>query len=444
MDESELLALYKKVYDFVNERNIYEVRNLARAFGVNAPCENRKHDLIVKLIQVASGAVPPDPPSNRGARVKAGAASEQNISRIRALIEECRAETPYRTETVEPVRMELHDRAGSKKEYGYTDTCYRGILEVDGQGRGYLRSVQCDARENELWVSERTIRGYFLRAGDFVSGYASLDGELVQIETVNGKTPLFKERKRFEELAPLYPDRRLTLGGGDAIMHAVDLLCPVGMGQRAVIYAQPGTGKTTFIRRAGQSVAQSGEAELVFILLNQRPEEEAEMRKTFPFSTVAASSFDKPCAQNARTALLALERAKRIAEEGGNAVVFLDSLTALAAAFEAAGMAEAGYAVKRFFAAARKLDGAGSLTIVATALLQEERTYGEAANAVIRFSEEIASRGIVPAVDFAKSFTKRAETLLTEEERAHAAELRSAAAAGGTEAVLRAMEEKGF
>ena len=405
MDENELLAIYKKVYDYVNERNIYEVRNIARAFGVNAPCENKKHDLIVKLLRIVTGVVPPDPPNNRGARVKAGAASDQSIVAIRKLVEECRAEAPYCTDPVPSIRMEFHDNTDAGREFGYTDKCYRGVLEIDGEGRGFLRSPYCRMREDDLFVSDKTIRSYFLRTGDFVSGYAGPGGELIQIETVNGKVPLFKDRRRFEDLAPLYPDSRLYLGRSNEIMRAADLLCPVGMGQRAVIYAPPGTGKTTFIYHAA------------------RPEEETEMRTAFPFATVATTSFDMPAAQNARIALLALERAKRIAEEGSNVVLFLDSLTALHRAFEASGMAGAEYLVKRFFASARKLEGA---------------------NAMIRFSAELAARGIVPAIDFAQSFTKRAETLLPEEERVQAGALRAVALSGGTEAVLREMEKKGI
>lgn len=444
MDENELLAIYKKVYDYVNERNIYEVRNIARAFGVNAPCENKKHDLIVKLLRIVTGVVPPDPPNNRGARVKAGAASDQSIVAIRKLVEECRAEAPYCTDPVPSIRMEFHDNTDAGREFGYTDKCYRGVLEIDGEGRGFLRSPYCRMREDDLFVSDKTIRSYFLRTGDFVSGYAGPGGELIQIETVNGKVPLFKDRRRFEDLAPLYPDSRLYLGRSNEIMRAADLLCPVGMGQRAVIYAPPGTGKTTFIYHAARSIASSGEAELVFVLLNQRPEEETEMRTAFPFATVATTSFDMPAAQNARIALLALERAKRIAEEGSNVVLFLDSLTALHRAFEASGMAGAEYLVKRFFASARKLEGNGSLTIIATAQMREEESYGEGANAMIRFSAELAARGIVPAIDFAQSFTKRAETLLPEEERVQAGALRAVALSGGTEAVLREMEKKGI
>ena len=440
MDENELLAIYKKAYDFVNGRNIYEVRNIARAFGVNAPCENRKHDLIVKLLRVAAGIVPPDPPSNRGARVKADAASEQNISRIRALIDECRAEAPYRTDPVPPVRLEFHDKAGTGHEYGYTDVCCRGILEIDARGRGYLRSLRCRAGEHDPFVSEKTIRSYHLRTGDLVSGYAGGDGEIVQIEAVNGRQPLFRERKRFEDLAPLYPEERFRIGG-DPVMRAADLLCPIGKGQRAVIYAQQGTGKTEFIRRAAQSVGGAG-AEVLFVLLGQRPEEETELRAAFPLATAATSSFDIPAAQNAHMAMLALERAKRIAEDGGDAVLFLDSLTALRGAFAEAGMAGAEYAIRRYFASAGKLEGAGSLTIVATARPEEERIFGEAANAVIRLSGAIAARGVVPAVDFAGSYTKRAETLLNEEEKTRAAALRAAALSDGTEAVLGKIQEE--
>ena len=448
MDERELLSIYKRVYDYIDERNIYDVRGIARAFGVSAPCEKRKHELIVQLIGIVAGVTDPGPRTNKGARVKAGAASEEDLAQIRRLIEECRAEAPYSfPSAAEPVRIEFHDSEPSEREFGYADVCSTGILEVMPQGHGFLRSLGCEAGENDPVLSEKTVRSYYLRSGDIVSGYLNGEDakrEIVRVAAVNGKPPLFLERKKFDEPAPLFPEERLNLGEEDAVLRAVDLLCPVGKGQRAAIYAESGTGKTEFIRRAARSVAKSGAANLIFVLLNQRPEEIAETRSAFPNATVAAAPFDAPLFRGAQIASLALERAKRIAENGEDALLFLDSLTWLERSF-AAGSAGSGapVAAKKYFASARRLEGGGTLTIIATVLVGqggEEGSYGDAANAEMYFSRGLAMRGVIPAVDFSRSYTKRSDRLLNEEERSLAADLRSAAAEGGTQAVLKAME----
>ena len=445
MEEKELLHVYSAAYDHLDGKNIYEVRNLARAFGVHQPTSTRKHDLILHIIATAAGVEEPGPRSRRGARVKADKASEQSIAEVRRIVEDCRAAAPYRT-AEEEKEIEFCDAGG----FGYKDKCMAGFLEIAPSGYGRLYS---EYSGQEPAVPERLIREYDLREGDLVSGYVS-DEEpprVVRIAAVNGYPPAVSGRRRFEDFPAAFPNERFVLGKNVAVLRAADLLCPVGKGQRLLVAAPAGTGKTTFLREAARSIAAAGDTELLCVLIDQRPEESLELREAVPQASVVDAPFDSTHARRVRAAHLALERAKRLAESGKDAALFLDSLTALVRALadraqagsEQAAIAEA----KKFFAAARRLEGGGSLTIFATAAVGadpfESEICGEfsaAANAVVFLSEEIAAQGIIPAIDFARSFARRGDALLGGEQKEAARRLRTVAAEKGTAGVLESAE----
>lgn len=466
MDDKEIQRVYGKVCDFLNSCNIFEVRNLARAFGVNKPTSQKKSELIMRIICMGAGISEPEPRSKKGARVKAGAASQERIDAVRKLIVECNAALNYGDAAVSPVEIRFGDSEPGKREYGYADACAAGLLEINKQGEGRLRGEGLRARANDVVVPEKMIRQYMLREGDFVSCYADpKDGyaEAVSVAAVNGGAPVFVERRHFNELSAVFPEERFELGRKDSLLlRAADLLCPVCKGQRGLLAAPAGTGKTTFFRELARSFAlHYPQAKLILVFLDQRPEELTETKELFPQATVAAASFEDSAVNAARVAQLALETAKRTAERGGDAVLLLDSVTALARAVNHSivptGRATAGgvdlaalAAVKKYFASARKLKGAGSLTILASAVcgrgIQMDSVVMEelsgAANMTLSFSREIANRGVIPAIDFARSFTKRSEAILSEKERQCAAALRRAAeGGGGTERVFAALEK---
>lgn len=441
MEDNELLRVYKKVYDYLNNCNIYEVRNLARAFGVNAPTTDKKKDLILRLIRIGAGISDPGPRSNKGARVKASDASEERVAAVRSLIVDCNEALTYGGSEQPPAEYRFRDAESGAEEFGYGDECATGILEVGKQGHGYLRGYSFMAEEGDAIVSDKLIHQYRLREGDVISAYIVQNGsaaEAVQVAAVNGGAPVFIERKKFDDLPAVYPSERYALGRKDcAFLRAADIVCPLCKGQRGLVFAPSNAGRTIFFREAARSISLAyPKSKLIFVLLDQRPEELTETAGLFPDAAVVAASFEDSPVRAMQAARLALEYAKRIAESGGDAVLLLDSLTALVRVFaygtvpsgrETAGgidLAALG-AAKKYFAAARKLKGAGSLTMLAAALTGRGvasdadvcEELGGAANMFVRFSREIAACGVIPAIDFSCSYTKWCENFQSERER---------------------------
>lgn len=452
MEDKEVLRIYNKVYEYLDNFNIYEVRNIARAFGVNAPTTAKKKDLILTAIRVGAGISDPGPRSNKGARVKASDAPAERVSAVRSLLAECNRELTYVGGAQEPVELHFRDAEAEGKEYGYSDPSASGILEIGKQGYGFLRGASFLPSEKDAVVSDKLIERYRLRDGDFVSCYVAQDGgvpEAVQIISVNGSAPVFIERKKFDELPAQFPEDRYLLGRENCpFLRATDIVCPVCKGQRGIIFAPANSGRTAYFRELARSFAEAYPAtKLIMVLLDLRPEELTEAKET-EGAEIAAASFEDSPAHAVQAARLALERAKRIAEEGGDAVVLVDSVTALVRAasysiphsgittsggVDLAALGEA----KKFFSSARKLRGAGSLTILATAMkgrgiamdsdVCEE--LSAVANMFVNFERDIADRGVFPAIDFSRSYTKRAELFQPEEEQRCALALR--AIAGG-------------
>lgn len=205
MEDNELLRVYKKVYDYLNNCNIYEVRNLARAFGVNAPTTDKKKDLILRLIRIGAGISDPGPRSNKGARVKASDASEERVAAVRSLIVDCNEALTYGGSEQPPAEYRFRDAESGAEEFGYGDECATGILEVGKQGHGYLRGYSFMAEEGDAIVSDKLIHQYRLREGDVISAYIVQNGsaaEAVQVAAVNGGAPVFIERKNLTIFPP--------------------------------------------------------------------------------------------------------------------------------------------------------------------------------------------------------------------------------------------------
>ena len=423
-NDQNILAGYEEAYDFLNAKSIHEMRQLARAFGVAKPSEYKKHDLVMRVIGLVSGALPPDQKSNKGAKVKSEDASAESLEKVREVILQCKARLPYDTASPKPKEYKFHDSgAAPQKKYGYGDQCRTGILDLDEQGGGRLRGIGCETGENDAYVPENIVRTYYLREGDLVSGYIEEKNGQPQgarVGEVEGLTPVYAERKRFEQVPAAYPDEQIVFSEGGGILRAFDKFCPVGFGQRVLLCAPRGTGVTAFLRTAAEAAGRGG-ARAVFVLLGQRPEEIAETRRDFADGCVAATGFDEPIARGACMALLALSRAERFAERGEKAVLLLDSLASLLQSFRASAPYSdeaqieewARMRAKRFFAAARRLEGAGSLTVFAAggALSDEQaEDFAAAANAVVYLSGSLAARGVYPAVDLVRSRSKRPET----------------------------------
>ncbi|WP_309058976.1 transcription termination factor Rho [Streptomyces sp.] len=310
-----------------------------------------------------------------------------------------------------------------------------GVLDIDAAGKGHLRAAHCLASPADPAVSPALLRRYGLRKGDHVEGVRGDRNGLSDIARVNGRTPgALLGRRHFRDLTPLHPHERLRLEHPASGMagRVVDLFAPVGKGQRGLLVAPPKTGKTVLLQQLAAAVAGNHpECRLMVVLLDERPEEVTDMRRSVR-GEVYASTFDRPAKEHIALAELVIERAKRLVEAGEDVVVLLDSLTRLCRAYNNAAAsggrtlsggvdASALTGPKRFFGAARRVEEGGSLTILASALVEtgsraDEFYFEElkgTGNMELRLSREAASRRLFPAVDITPSGTRREELLLT-------------------------------
>ncbi|SER49458.1 transcription termination factor Rho [Streptomyces sp. yr375] len=310
-----------------------------------------------------------------------------------------------------------------------------GVLDVDASGKGQLRPADLLATAADLQVPAALIRRHGLRKGDLVEGVRGTQRALTEIARVNGRTPDAPHaRRHFRDLTPLHPHERLRLEHPAAGLagRVADLLAPVGKGQRGLIVAPPKTGKTVLLQQFAAAVAGNHpEARLMVVLLDERPEEVTDMRRSVR-GEVYASTFDRTPKQHIALAELVIERAKRLVEAGEDVVILLDSLTRLCRAHNNAAAAggrtlsggvdaTALIGPKRFFGAARAAEEGGSLTVLATALVETgsraDDFYFEelksTGNMELRLDRETASRRVFPALDINTSGTRREELLLS-------------------------------
>ncbi|WP_329298137.1 transcription termination factor Rho [Streptomyces sp. NBC_00659] len=310
-----------------------------------------------------------------------------------------------------------------------------GVLDIDGNGKGHLRSPNLLPSPDDLQVSPALIRRHGLRKGDTVEGVRGGSRTLTEVERINGRTPEeLRRRPHFGDLTPLHPRDRLRLehpASGPA-GRLMDLVAPVGKGQRGLIVAPPKTGKTVLLQQIAAAVAGNHpECHLMVVLLDERPEEVTDMRRSVR-GEVYASTFDQTPRQHIALAELVVERAKRLVEAGQDVVILLDSLTRLCRAHNNAAAAggrtlsggvdaAALQGPKRVFGAARLAEEGGSLTILATALVETgsraddfffEELKGTG-NMELRLDRTLAARRVFPSVDITSSGTRREELLLS-------------------------------
>lgn len=294
-----------------------------------------------------------------------------------------------------------------------------GVLDRMPQGYGFLRLSGLHPSEGDVYVSASQIRRCELRPGDEVSGPARQPrrGErhraLVRVESVNGQSPE-EGRTHFEDLTPAPPHRRLLSpdAPGDPLVRAVDLLGPLAFGQRVLILAQPRSGRTTLLRALGSAIAAT-DAQLCVLLADERPEEVPQWERALPDAEIFAATADQEPRDQVREAELAMGHAKRLAEEGGDVVVLIDSLSRLALGYRDPAR------VKRMFGAGRELgeNGTGSLTVIATVLDSDDRgvevreALQTTENLLLRLDARLAAKGIVPAVVAADSRVSGEEEL---------------------------------
>ena len=315
-----------------------------------------------------------------------------------------------------------------------------GILEIMNEGIGFLRSERYQISEGDIYVSQAQLRRFKLRSGDMIIGHVRppRDSErhygLLKVESVNGLNPEeARNRPVFESLTPIFPDQRFDLETrGDILStRVINLIVPIGRGQRGLIVSPPKAGKTTILKDIANAISiKYPEIHLMVALIGERPEEVTDMDRSVD-AEVIASTFDEPVTAHVRTAEIALDRAKRLVETGSNVVILMDSITRLARAYNlvvnpsgrtlSGGMdPSALYPPKRFFGAARNIEDGGSLTIIATCLVDtgsrlDDVVYEEfkgTGNMEMHLSRKLQERRIFPAVDMERSSTRREDLLL--------------------------------
>ncbi|MBF0125640.1 MAG: transcription termination factor Rho [Magnetococcales bacterium] len=325
-----------------------------------------------------------------------------------------------------------------------------GVLEVLQDGFGFLRAPDTNylPGPDDIYVSPSQIRRFGLRTGDVVEGQIRSPKEseryfaLLRVEKINYEDPIKARNKiNFDNLTPLYPDKRLVMelpdgsSNKDAGTRVIDLLCPIGKGQRGLIVAQPRTGKTMLMQSIAHAIAENHpEVILQVLLIDERPEEVTDMKRSVR-GEVVSSTFDEPATRHVQVAEMVIEKAKRLVEHKRDVVILLDSITRLARAYNTVAPssgkvlsggidANALQRPKRFFGAARNVEEGGSLTIIATALVETGSRMDEVifeefkgtGNMEVSLDRKLVERRIFPAIDIAKSSTRKEELLIDKDD----------------------------
>ena len=324
--------------------------------------------------------------------------------------------------------------------------CAKGILEVLPDGYGFIRSDNYLPGENDVYVSPSQIRRFNLKTGDILKGNTRVKSQnekfsaLLYVTSINGMKPNEMRRYNFEDMTPIFPNERLHLErpGGSVAMRVVDLVSPIGKGQRGMIVSPPKAGKTTLLKDVAKSILKNTpEMHLIILLIDERPEEVTDIKEAIKGSNVEIiySTFDELPEHHKRVSEMTIERAKRLVEHKKDVTIFIDSITRLARAYNltvppsgrtlSGGLDPAAlHMPKRFFGAARNMREGGSLTILATALVDtgskmDDVVYEEfkgTGNMELVLNRKLQEKRIFPAIDIAKSGTRREDLLLSKEE----------------------------
>ncbi len=364
------------------------------------------------------------------------------------------------------------------EEWDGEPVAIEGHIDLRDEGYGFLRTNGFKPSVADAYISVKQVRQFGLRKGDHITGgsrpanRSEKNPALLRIDAINGLDPeMAKDRPRFEDLTPLFPDEKLgmEIEGDSTNMTAriIDLLSPIGKGQRGLIVSPPKAGKTTIMKHIARSIETNNpEVKLIVLLVDERPEEVTDMKRWLQHSEVAASTFDRPSEEHIQIAELTIERAKRMVESGQDVVIILDGITRLSRAYNLAapstgrimsGGVDSGalYPPKRFFGAARNVEEGGSLTILATALVETGSKMDEVifeefkgtGNMELRLDRRIAERRIYPAIDVDASSTRHEELLFERKQLNQVWKLRRvlsglAADSGGAAAGLELLTDR--
>jgi len=454
-----------------------DIKAIAKTRGIKYAQSKKKEELIDLMV-----AMDEEEESKEESTSEEAGTEKYEESSEAAVSENSEAEqkTEEKTEKEsgkEPEKTEKEEKDGKEEKNEKKPPVYddakpgSGFLEVLSEGYGFLRSNGFMSGENDIYVSPSQIRRFNLKTGDIVTGSTRRNnpndkfGALLYIDTINGMSPeAASARPNFENLTPIFPNKRIRLEkqGGPVSMRIVDMLSPIGMGQRGMIVSQPKAGKTTLLKQIATSViASHPDMHIIILLIDERPEEVTDMKDNVKGDNVEIvySTFDELPEHHKRVSEMVIERAKRLVEHGRDVMILLDSITRLARAYNltvppsgrtlSGGLDPAAlHMPKRFFGAARNMKEGGSLTILATALVEtgskmDDVVFEEfkgTGNMELVLDRKLSEKRVFPAIDLARSSTRR-DDLLFDLDEARAADILRKALVGlkkdeATEAAL--------
>lgn len=426
----------------LQDKNLFELREIARENRVQSPTKLNKEELISQIVEASSQRV-------KGLKIRP-------VSRPSKLVD-----APRRN-----AQNDVPEKAAESinEIMAVDDTCEEreGILEIHPDGYGFIRVRNCEHSEKDVYVSAIKIRKAGLRQGDMIKGivkvaYDNKPAALLIINTINGvPAEELRKRPRFDDLVPIYPDERLKLENArsknDFAIREIDLIAPIGKGQRGMIVSPPKAGKTTLLKKIANSISENyPDVTLMVLLIDERPEEVTDMQRSIK-GEVVYSTFDEMPEHHTKAAELLLSRAKRLVENGKDVVILMDSLTRLARAYNLtipptgrtlSGGIDPGalHSPKSFFGSARNIENGGSLTIIATALVDtgsrmDDVIYEEfkgTGNMEIHLDRKLSEKRIFPAIDLNRSGTRREDLLLSQDELEGVWTMRKILSSGDTE-----------
>ena len=407
------------------DMTLVELKEIAKSLEIKNISKLKKSELIDQIIATKAHEIKKD-----------GVVLREKISPKNNAVNSTNREEVRSSEKKEELKAMINDSHMA-----------RGILEIlENNNFGFLRCKNYLTSSEDIYVSPSQIRRFNLKTGDEVIGKVreAKEGEkfkaLLYVDKVNGEHPEKAiGRRAFENLVPIYPAERIRLEGSnplDLSSRMMDIICPIGKGQRGIIVAPPKAGKTTLLKKIAQSITNNNpEVVLIVLLIDERPEEVTDMQRSIN-GEVIYSTFDEEPQNHAKVSQIVLERAKRIVEQGKDVVILLDSLTRLSRAYNLtitptgrtlSGGLDPGALImpKKFFGAARNIEGGGSLTILATALVDtgsrmDDMIFEEfkgTGNMEVHLDRKLQERRIFPAIDIYKSGTRKEDLLLTDEEK---------------------------
>ena len=450
----------------LQEMTLTDLRQLAKTFNIKNISKLKKEELIEILTQIFKEEQKKQEANNKEQIRTEKTENEKTVYENKTSDDEDETEktqTEY-DENGEPIIAYKLTNEG--------DEIVEGILDILPDGYGFLRGENFLSTPKDVYISMVQIRRFKLDTGDMIKGISRYrEGEkfpsLIFVGEVNGEHPeKAMKRKSFDELIPIFPNERLKLETepNEYAMRIIDLICPIGKGQRGMIVAPPKVGKTTLLKKVANSISKNNpEIELIVLLIDERPEEVTDMKRSIS-GQVIHSTFDELPEHHVKVAEMVLERAKRLVEHGKDVVILLDSITRLTRAYNlvipSSGRTLSGgidpaalHKPKKFFGAARNIEGGGSLTILATGLIDTGSRMDDVifeefkgtGNMEVHLDRKLSERRIFPAIDINKSGTRREDLLLTPKEKDTVFALRKAMntmpVADVTEQVIKLMTE---